>query len=61
MNGLLDGDIKVRPICMADTYVDHGKPDKMYDEAGLNAAQMISVALDALGIESDSSKNISSL
>ncbi len=61
MNGLIDGDIKVRPICMADTYVDHGKPDKMYDEAGLNAAQMISVALDALGIESDSSKNISSL
>ncbi|MBO6826056.1 MAG: 1-deoxy-D-xylulose-5-phosphate synthase [Sneathiella sp.] len=61
MNGLLDNGLKVRPICMADTYIDHGKPNAMYDEAGLNAPQIISTALAALDIKEDKAKNISSL
>ena len=61
MNGLLDKGIKVRPICMADSYVDQGKPNAMYDEAGVNAPQIISTALEALDIKEDKAKNISSL
>ena len=61
MNGLLDKGIKVRPICMADSYIDQGKPNAMYDEAGVNAPQIISTALEALDIKEDKAKNISSL
>jgi len=31
-------------------YIDHDAPAKQYDEAGLNAAQIVMTVQDALGI-----------
>ncbi|MEM1138543.1 MAG: 1-deoxy-D-xylulose-5-phosphate synthase, partial [Pseudomonadota bacterium] len=49
LEGLLDKGLKVRPLCMPDRFIDQDKPDLMYDEAGLNAPQIVSAALGALG------------
>jgi len=58
MNGLLDNGLKVRPLCMADTYIDQANIKKMYDIAGLNADQIINVASHALGTASQEIPNI---
>ncbi len=62
MNGLLDGNLKVRPLCMADLYIDQDKPEIMYDIAGLNGQQIVQAALEALDIkETDGKSNLSAL
>ncbi|MCG8492901.1 MAG: 1-deoxy-D-xylulose-5-phosphate synthase, partial [Sneathiellales bacterium] len=61
MSGLLDNGIKVRPLCMADLYIDQDKPETMYDLAGLNCAQIIDTALSALGIKSEEKSSRSAL
>jgi 1-deoxy-D-xylulose-5-phosphate synthase len=47
--GLLDGGLKVRPMCLPDSFIDQDSPAKMYDVAGLNAAGIVETALEALG------------
>ena len=47
--GLLDHGLKVRPMCLPDRFIDHDSPKKQYDEAGLNAAQIVAAAVSALG------------
>ena len=47
--GLLDGGVKFRPMCLPDRFIDHDAPRKQYDEAGLNAPQIVATALAALG------------
>src|SRR5690606_10099369 len=47
--GLLDRGLKVRPLVLPDTFIDHDKPDRMYDKAGLNAGAIVTTALAALG------------
>ena len=47
--GLLDAGIKIRPMTLPDFFIDHDSPAKMYDVAGLNAAHIVRVALEALG------------
>ena len=37
-DGLLDRGLKVRPMVLPDIFIDHDKPEKMYETAGLNAA-----------------------
>jgi 1-deoxy-D-xylulose-5-phosphate synthase len=49
INGLLDAGLKVRPMVMPDRFIDHNGPHIQYDEAGLNAAQIVATALAALG------------
>ena len=49
--GLLESGLKVRPLCLPDRFIDQDKPEKMYDEAGLNAPQIVRAALGALGAE----------
>jgi 1-deoxy-D-xylulose-5-phosphate synthase len=49
--GLLDGGVKFRPLVLPDRYIDHDKPEKQYDQAGLTARAMVSAALGALGID----------
>jgi len=49
--GLLDRGLKIRTMVLPDLFLDHDAPAKQYDEAGLNAAQIVATALDALGIE----------
>lgn len=47
-NDLL-GEAKIRPMTLPDIFQDHDKPEKQYDEAGLNAPQIVTTALAALG------------
>jgi len=49
--GLLDRGLKVRTMVLPDRFIDHDKPEKMYDEAGLNASGIVAVALGAIGGE----------
>ncbi|MDB5374611.1 MAG: 1-deoxy-D-xylulose-5-phosphate synthase, partial [Belnapia sp.] len=49
LRGMLDHGLKVRPLCLPDHFIDHENPKKQYDEAGLNAAQIVASAVAALG------------
>jgi len=46
--GLTDGGLKIRTMRLPDQFQDHDAPDKQYDAAGLNAAQIVDTALAAL-------------
>ncbi len=48
-SGHLDRGLKVRPMVLPDEFIDHDKPDKMYDKAGLHAAGIVATVLGALG------------
>ena len=47
--GLLESGIKLRPLCLPDFFIDHGKPDNQYALAGLDAENIVNTALQALG------------
>ncbi|MGM0561888.1 MAG: 1-deoxy-D-xylulose-5-phosphate synthase [Pseudomonadota bacterium] len=47
--GLLESGAKVRPLCLPDRFIDHGKPEKQYQEIGLAADGIVSSALRAMG------------
>jgi len=47
--GLLDGGLKVRPMGLPDLFIDQDKPERMYDQAGLNAPQIVATVLATLG------------
>jgi 1-deoxy-D-xylulose-5-phosphate synthase len=49
MAGLLDHGLKIRPMVLPDRFIDHDKPERQYDEAGLNARHIVGTALQALG------------
>ena len=49
--GLLDRGLKVRPMVLPDLFIEHDKPEKMYDAAGLNAPQIVATVLATLGRE----------
>jgi 1-deoxy-D-xylulose-5-phosphate synthase len=49
--GLLDRGLKVRPLVLPDVFIEHDKPEKMYEQAGLNAPQIVATVLAALGGE----------
>ncbi len=61
MNGLLDTGLKVRPICMADTYIDQDKVETMYDLAGVNSTQIMEVALTALNHKKQNKPSLSAI
>ena len=48
-SGLLDNGLKVRPLIMPDSFVDHAKPEKMYADAGLDSAGIVRAVFAALG------------
>jgi 1-deoxy-D-xylulose-5-phosphate synthase len=48
-DGLLDHGLKVRPLVLPDSFVDHAKPEKMYADAGLDAAGITRAVFAALG------------
>jgi 1-deoxy-D-xylulose-5-phosphate synthase len=39
--GALDRGLKVRPLALPDRFLDHDKPDRMYAQAGLDAAAIV--------------------
>jgi len=48
-NGALDrGTLKVRSMVLPDVYIDHDKPDRMYAQAGLDAAGIVAKVFEAL-------------
>jgi 1-deoxy-D-xylulose-5-phosphate synthase len=47
--GLLDGGLKVRPLVLPDEFTDHAKPEKMYADAGLDAAGIVRTVFATLG------------
>src|SRR6185312_1586504 len=47
--GLLDAGLKVRPLVLPDEFTDHAKPEKMYADAGLDAAGIVRSVFAALG------------
>jgi 1-deoxy-D-xylulose-5-phosphate synthase len=49
-NGMFDQGLKFRSMVLPDTFIDHGSPDQMYEDAGLTAADIEAKVLDALGI-----------
>ncbi len=49
--GLLDRGLKIRTLTLPDRLIDHDTPRRQYDEAGLNAPQIVAATLAALGTE----------
>ena len=47
--GLLDGRLKVRPLCMPDLFVEQAKPEAMNALAGFDRAGIVAAVFDALG------------
>jgi 1-deoxy-D-xylulose-5-phosphate synthase len=47
--GQLDRGLKVRTMVLPDTFIDHDKPEKMYERAGLSASGIVGTVLAALG------------
>jgi 1-deoxy-D-xylulose-5-phosphate synthase len=48
-SGLLDRGMKIRSLVLPDTFIDHGKPEVMYDKAGLASGGIVSAVFNALG------------
>ena len=48
-SGALDRGLKIRTMTLPDIFIDQDKPEKMYDLAGLNAHQIASMAIGAIG------------
>ena len=46
--GLTDTGLKIRTMRLPDVFQDHDTPDRQYDEAGLNAPQIVDTVLKAL-------------
>ncbi|WP_260925702.1 1-deoxy-D-xylulose-5-phosphate synthase [Novosphingobium sp. 9] len=46
--GLTDAGLKIRTMRLPDVFQDHDKPDAQYDEAGLNAPNIVDTVLKAL-------------
>jgi 1-deoxy-D-xylulose-5-phosphate synthase len=47
--GVLDRGIKLRTMVLPDVFVDHDKPERMYAQAGLDAAGITAKVMTALG------------
>ena len=50
--GLMDAGLKIRTMRLPDTFQDHDKPEKQYDEARLNAPHIVETVLKALRVNS---------
>jgi len=51
LDGALDAGLKIRPLVLPDTYIDHDAPAKQYHAAGLDAENIVATVMDALGID----------
>jgi 1-deoxy-D-xylulose-5-phosphate synthase len=46
--GLIDGGLKLRTMRLPDVFQDHDKPERQYEQAGLDAAAIVDTVLKAL-------------
>ncbi|XP_031496222.1 probable 1-deoxy-D-xylulose-5-phosphate synthase 2, chloroplastic [Nymphaea colorata] len=49
LNGLLDGNLKIRSMVLPDRYLDHGSPQDQMDEAGLSSRHIAATVCSLLG------------
>jgi 1-deoxy-D-xylulose-5-phosphate synthase len=49
LTGQLDAGLKLRPLILPDRFIEHDKPERQYEEAGLDARAIVATALAALG------------
>ncbi|NWH09269.1 MAG: 1-deoxy-D-xylulose-5-phosphate synthase [Alphaproteobacteria bacterium] len=49
--GLFDAGCKIRPMTLPDCFIDHDKPERQYEIAGLSAPDIVRTAMEALGRE----------
>ncbi|MEE8504867.1 MAG: 1-deoxy-D-xylulose-5-phosphate synthase, partial [Kiloniellales bacterium] len=49
--GILDGGLKIRPLTLPDFFIDHDKPARQVEIAGLDSKAIVGAALQALGQE----------
>ena len=49
VHGALDHGLRVRVMTLPDVFLDHDQPEKMYANAGLDAAGIVATAFKALG------------
>ncbi|KAH6817484.1 Deoxyxylulose-5-phosphate synthase [Perilla frutescens var. hirtella] len=54
LNGLLDGNLKWRPMVLPDRYIDHGAQTDQIEEAGLSAKHIAGTVLSLIGGGKDS-------
>jgi 1-deoxy-D-xylulose-5-phosphate synthase len=47
--GLLDWGLKVRTLALPDSFIEHDKPQVMYEKAGLNVSGIVAAVFAALG------------
>jgi 1-deoxy-D-xylulose-5-phosphate synthase len=47
-HGLIDGGLKLRTMRLPDAFQDHDKPERQYEQAGLDAAAIVDTVLKAL-------------
>jgi 1-deoxy-D-xylulose-5-phosphate synthase len=48
-SGLLDRGLKVRAMVLPDVFIEHDKPERMYEAAGLSAPSIVATVFAALG------------
>jgi len=48
-DGLLDGNLKFRPLCLPDRFIEHGTQEFQLQEAGLTASNITSTVLEMAG------------
>ena len=52
-DGLLDRGLKIRSLVLPDNFIDHERPERMYEIAGLDGPSIVAAALSALGRDHD--------
>ncbi len=52
--GLLERGVKVRPMAMPDRFINHAKPERMVEDAGLDAGAIVRTVFAALGQSAES-------
>ncbi|MFN0262696.1 1-deoxy-D-xylulose-5-phosphate synthase [Tepidamorphus sp. 3E244] len=55
--GVFDSGLRFRPLCLPDSFIDHGSPAAMVAEAGLDATGIVTTVLGALGRTDAASAN----
>uniref|UniRef100_A0A2P2N8Y5 1-deoxy-D-xylulose-5-phosphate synthase n=1 Tax=Rhizophora mucronata TaxID=61149 RepID=A0A2P2N8Y5_RHIMU len=54
LNGMLDGNLKWRPMMLPDRYIDHGSQKDQIEEAGLSSKHIAATVLSLIGGHKDS-------
>lgn len=55
-SGALDAGLRIRPMVFPDTFIDQDSPAKMYEAAGMQAADIAATARAALGVAASAAK-----